>query len=95
MGGADPISGIAAAVSDLALLLTKAIPSDEQRMLVLKQRSPLIYARIRKRWYNQMFRHLRNRWHEDIDSWVDLTGGGFMPDERVYAKRLLHADLKR
>ena len=91
----DPVTSIADAISNVALLFTKAIPSDEIRMARLKAQSPLIYARKRKQWYNQCLRHLRFRWHEDIGAWVNLTGGGFLPDEREYAKVLLHEDLKR
>ena len=91
----DPVTGIAQAVSDFSLLITKAIPSDEYRMQQLHNRSPKIYARLRMWMLNKCRRHLRLRWREDIDSYVELTAGAFLQTERDYMKKLLHADLQR
>jgi len=91
----DPISAISDAVTALSVMVGKAIPSDEERMARLKLRSPLIYARIRKRLYNMCRRELKHRWHQDIDSTVNYYLGALAKDEIEYAKKMLHSELSR
>ncbi len=61
MSGADPISAIATAVSDLALLITKALPDDEQKLAAFKIRSPWMYARIQRRIVNSIVSYCRRK----------------------------------
>ena len=91
----DPVSSVSQAISDVAIMVTKAIPSDEQRMQAFKERHPKRYARLRIWMLEHCRRHLAFRWHEPIDEYVELVAGGFLQDERDYMKKLLHSSLKR
>lgn len=91
----DPVTGIATAIGDVARMVTKAIPSDELQAARFKQRSPLIYANIRKRIHLKCLRECRHRWHQDIDATVELYGGALLKDEREYMKKIIHSELQR
>lgn len=95
MPATEPITAGLNLGTALVTMVTGVLPSDETQRDLFKMRYPIIYARIRKKMYNQCLTHLRFRWHEDIDKWVDFTCGGLLPDEREYMKQLLHQTLKR
>ena len=68
-----PASGIASAIGDIALMITKALPSTEQQLEAFKLRSPKFYARIMEHLFQKDLRFLR--WHPkvDIDTRVDFV----------------------
>lgn len=91
----EPVSAIAGAIGAVANMVTASIPSDELKRERFKVRYPIIYANIRMRMYKKCLRHLRFRWHEDIDSFVKLTAAAFPKDEQEYMILLLHKTLHR
>lgn len=90
-----PVSSVAAAVSDLALLITKALPSTEQQLEAFKIRSPKFYARIMEHLYQKNKRFLR--WHPkiDIDTEVDFINMDLPESAIADLKKMLHEDLGR
>ena len=90
-----PISAVSAAVGDVALLITKALPSTEQQLAAFKLRSPKFYARIMEHLYqkNKMFL----RWHKriDIDTRVEFINATLPQSARDEMKKMLHEDLGR
>lgn len=48
----EPISAVAAAVSSVALMVTKALPSEEQQLALFKERHPIRYQRQRRHMLN-------------------------------------------
>lgn len=91
----DPVSAIAKAISDFMLLITKAIPSDEERMKRFELKQPRLYSRMMKRLYrtNKVFL-IKNK-EVDIDTHVDLVNGDLPASVRTLLKKNLHLDLKR
>lgn len=60
----DP-SGILTTIQDIALLITKALPSDEERLAAFKLRSPRIYANIQRRMLNGFVGYCRRKFEGD------------------------------
>ena len=61
------------AISDIALLITKALPSDEERLSRLKLNSPRIYANIRQHILNQIIRECRHKGFNTKETVVDCA----------------------
>ena len=61
------------AISNIALLLTKSLPSDEERLARLKLNSPRIYANIRKHILNQIIRECRHKGFNTKETVVDCA----------------------
>ena len=90
-----PLSGLFTAISDTALLITKALPSTEQQLAEFKLRSPLKYARIMEALYREDKMFLRWHKHIDIDTRVDFVNSNLPDSARVELKKMLHEDLNR
>lgn len=91
----EPITAGLELGTALVTMITGVLPDNETQRDLFKQRFPIRYANIRIKMYRKSLNHLKFRWHEDIDTWVDLTCGALLPDERTYMKVLLHQTLKR
>ena len=92
---ADPVSAVANAVSDVAVMVTKALPSEEEQLARFKLNYPIIYARRMQRLYNRAKTFLR--WHHGvgIDTHIDLVNGNLADSTRALLKKELHEDLGR
>ncbi len=92
---ADPVSSISNTIGDIALLVTKALPSTEQQLELFKLRSPKKYARIMEYLYRQQLFFLR--WHSkvDIDTRVDFMNATLPDSARAEIKKMLHEQLGR
>lgn len=90
-----PVSSVANAIGDVALLITKALPGTEQQLAAFKIRSPKIYARIMEHLYQRDKIFLR--WHPkcDIDTEVDFRNMDLPESAIADLKKLLHEDLGR
>ncbi len=93
----DPITGIAEAVSDVALLITKALPGDEQQLLKFKMRSPAIYQRIHTHMLNKDYRQLsrKKNLHVPIKSFVEWEHSDLPVSEQTKLIEILQAELNR
>ena len=90
-----PATGIASAIGDIALMVTKALPSTEQQLEAFKLRSPKFYARIMEHLYHEDFIFLR--WHHkvDIDTRVDFVNMDLPESAIDELKKMLHEQLGR
>ena len=57
----DP-GGVFTAIGDVALMVTKTLPSDEQKLAQFKLRSPKKYARIQKHMLNGFIADCRKKY---------------------------------
>lgn len=91
----NPVSSIANAVGDIALMVTKSLPSTEQQLALFKLRSPKKYSRIMEWLYQRDKAFLR--WHPkcDIDTEVDFRNLDLPESAIADLKKLLHEDLGR
>ena|ERR1017187_1172414 len=82
------ISGWATAIEDVALLLTKVLPSDELQLARFKLRSPKFYARIQKRMLTNFIFYCKKHF-----GWnYALTYGTILRDSAVTDYVLLGTD---
>jgi hypothetical protein len=58
---ADPLTGALDLAEAVSVLVTKALPSDAERLERLKQRTPKIYARIRQSIIDKCVRYCKKR----------------------------------
>ena len=68
----DP-TGITDSITVIAALLTKVLPSDEERLARLKLNSPRIYARIRQHILNQIIRECKHKGFNTKETVVDCA----------------------
>jgi hypothetical protein len=83
------------ALSDIAVMVGKALPDDELKKIQFKIRSPLIYARVRQRILNRCRRRMKLRWHSKSVDVANYFGGGLVQEDRELLVRLLFDEFKR
>lgn len=93
----DPITGIATAVSDIALLITKALPSTEQQLLAFKIRSPRMYQRIHNQMLNRDYRQLSKKKNikVPVEAYVEWEHSDLCLSEQQKLIMILKAELNR
>lgn len=91
----DPVSAVANAVSDVALMITKTLPSSERQLLAFKLRQPKAYASIRQHILIQGYRYLKHHKNVSIDAYVQFIDGDLPIDEQRALKSILLEDFKK
>lgn len=90
----EPVSAIADAVSAVSNLITKSLPSDEERLQRLKLNYPRIYARIRLHILKQGYRYLKHHNGVSVDDYVKFVNGDLSEDEKANVAAILKSELK-
>ena len=70
----DPVSSVADALNGLWMLISKAIPSDAQRMARLQMRAPRIHQRLVNRMLRDAERFLKNNPGATYDDYAQAQG---------------------
>lgn len=91
----EPISAIADAVSAVSNLITKSLPSDEERLQRLKLNYPRIYARIRLHILKQGYRYLKHHNGVSIDDYVKFVNGNLSDANKTELESILKSELSK
>ncbi len=86
-----PVEAITGSIDALAALITKAIPSDEERLQRLKINHPWLYARAKKHILKMAYRWLKQHKQadvKDIEAYVKLISND--PEDRKNLLELLN-----
>lgn len=76
-------------------LITKALPSDQQKIDSFKARYPKIYLRTKISILKQMFRYMKHHNPKTIEDFVSFVGGEFTSDEKQSIINMLHAEFDK
>lgn len=79
----------------LSSLITKSLPSDEQKLQQLKNRYPLIYFRIRNTIHRRAFRYLYHHREVGVQEYINFVGGGMTAQERIDLSKVLNEELNK
>jgi hypothetical protein len=79
----------------LFALITKTLPSDEERLARLKLHSPKIYARVRYHILLNAFRYLKRHRDVKVDEFIKFIGGDLSADEQAYLVTMLTTELNK
>ncbi len=89
----DPVTAGLSLGDAVVSLITKTLPSDEQRLLAFKARYPRIYARVRMHTLRQMLRYLRHHRAINVAEYVAFIGGGYTDADRAALVSMINAEL--
>ena len=79
----------------LLALITKTLPSDEQKLASFKARYPEMYMKVRMHILNQSFRYMRHHRAISPEDFITFVGGQFAPDEKQAIINMLNAEVNK
>jgi len=79
----------------LSTTITKALPSDEERLQRLKLHYPLLYFKTKMTIHRRAFRYMRHHREVSITEYVNFVGGGLTQEEKDALKNMLQKELDR
>jgi len=100
MSGVDPVSNVSTALTAgfslgeaITALITKTLPSDEDKTLAFKAKYPKLYVRVRTHTLQQMFRYLKHHRSISVPEYVDFVGGVYSDQDKKDLVNMLTAEL--
>lgn len=91
----SPLETIANTINDLVLLITKALPGEEQQLAAFKLRSPKMYARIQKHIVTDIVRYClrKNITGEAVTDYVTLETEDYPVSEQALFISVVKAEM--
>lgn len=92
---ADPITAGFSFGEALTALITKAMPSDEQKLKAFEARFPDIYARVRLHILKQGYLYLKHHNGVSIDAYVNFVNGDLSDIDKANVESILKSELNK
>lgn len=89
------IESIADAVTATMAMITKSLPSDEERLLRFKLKYPKKYMRVKMQILRNSFRYLRHHREVTAEEFVSFIGGVYTPEEKQQLITVLNKELNK
>jgi hypothetical protein len=89
------VESIADAITATMAMITKSLPSDEERLLRFKLKYPKRYMRVKMQILRQSFRYLKHHRQITPDEFVAYIGGIYSIEEKQILVSMLNKEFSK